>query len=129
MRSIFIAHPKGHVSRHAEDTALTIAKEPNTVAILARDHWTATFAFAGSWDDWTRSVGAGLDWQGRPSFDGYVVTTEFVGRGTAAIVHHALSSGRPVVFFPKGGTPAAVTHLSAVPGSDSWTHGWQVHTQ
>jgi len=126
---IFIGHAKGHAEdAHVAHVAAEIqARVPGAVPVLSRDEWQRSFALSGSWDAWVRDVGAGCDWQGCPTFDGYVVMTEQIGRATAQIVSYALAAGRDVLYWPRGAhAPVPVRAIEAVPGEDSWLCGWRI---
>ena len=130
---IFLAHAKGnddseHTRWLRQQIPQRLAKaQPDAEVVLARDEWQRTFRGAGSWEEWARQVGGGHDWQGQPTYDAYVIPTEYIGRGTAQIAAYAIAAGRGVVYWPKGfQRPQPVLSIEKVPDSDSWTHGWRV---
>lgn len=132
---IFLAHAKGnddseHTRWLRREIPQRLAKaQPDAEVVLALDEWRSTFSSAGSWEAWARQVGGGHDWQGIPTFDAYVLPTEYIGRGTAQIAAYAIAAGRGVVYWPKGfSRPQPVLAVEKVPDSDSWTHGWRVRT-
>jgi len=128
---IFLAHAKGAAEdAHVGYLAAEIASRfPGASVVLSRDAHRETFADGGGWLSWAHMVGSGHDWQGQPTYDGYVILTDLVGRVTAHIVAAALSANRGVIYWPRGASaPAPVRAVEAVPGSESWTHGWRIIT-
>lgn len=125
---LFIAHGKGAADDAVVDYLLSEIPRrlPQAEVVLSRDAHRTSFNSAGSWDAWVREVGAGCNWQGCPTFDGYVVPTFQIGRRTVEIISYALAVGRPVVYWPLGGDPVPVRAVEAVPGEDSWLCGWRV---
>ena len=128
---VFLAHAKGE----ADDPHVAWLREqiprdlPGATAVLSRDEHRQTFGALGGWDAWNRYVGAGVQTGGRATFAAYVVPREWVGRATAHIVAWALHARRPVVSWPPGAhQPARVVRVEAIPGSESYTHGWRIIT-
>jgi len=127
---VFLAHAKGRADdAHLQGVAAEVPRVfPEAEAVLAVDAWRQSFASAGSWESWAQDVAVGCDWQGVPNYDAFVVFTEYIGRSTAQVLARALHAGKPAIYYPKGGAPLPVSAVVAVPGSESWTHGWRIIT-
>ena len=127
---VFLAHAKGHADdTHIQGVVSEVPRVfPGAQAVLAVDAWRQSFASAGSWDAWAEDVAVGRDWQGVPNYDAFIVFTEYVGRSTSQILTRALAVPKPIIYYPKGGRPLPVSAVLAVPGSESWTHGWRIDT-
>lgn len=136
---VFVAHAKGDPDdRLAEmKTAVTSAlravagDKPVTIEVtLGRDDFERSFAHAGSWDGWARSVGAGVHPVTRePTYHAIVVTAERVGAATAKIVEAALSDGRKVVRIvgEDEGGPGLVPVTAVRRVAQDFKSGWQVY--
>ncbi len=82
------------------------------------------FQQTGDWDSWVWETVNGIDYITRkPNFDGFVVTTDQLGKANAGIVSLALQNKRAVLAYDEDRPLRKVTELH-VDDPTNWTEGW-----
>lgn len=69
-----------------------------------RDEYALTFRRCGTWDAWARNAATGVEYgTGLPRYHAFVVApVASVGKATAGILRHAISSNKPVLLLTDG---------------------------
>jgi hypothetical protein len=102
---VLLTHPKNlsdeEINALCDETryALRDALYDRNVHVTAgRDEYAATFRRCGTWDAWARNAATGVEYgTGLPRYHAFVVApVASVGKATAGILRHALTSGKPV---------------------------------
>lgn len=129
----FIAHPKndaldlGALKQKIAKALVAAAGTRATVAavVTGKDHYEAHFRRCGSWDAWTRDVGAGIHPVTRDQqFNLFVVPEGPIGKATAGILQHAFAAGKPVLRWD-GTTLTRAKSLVTLDAED-YKSGWRL---
>lgn len=82
------------------------------------------FQQTGDWDSWVWETVNGIDYISRKyNFDGFVVTSDQLGKANAGIVSLALQNKRAVLAYDEDRPLRKVTELHA-DDPTNWTEGW-----
>lgn len=111
------------------ESALSVAF-PNLSFDLTNsvDWFTRRFEVCGGWDAWVWETVNGRDYQTRRGlFDGFVVTSNPMGRANAEIVKLALRAGRGVLLWSEGEPLKSVQRILLI-DDNNWTAGWSVES-
>ena len=82
------------------------------------------FSQTGDWDSWIWETVNGIDYITRQyNFDGFVATTEQLGRANASILSLALRNKRAVLSYLENRSIRKILDINA-DDPDNWAEGW-----
>lgn len=130
VKRFFLAHPKSYgdgeieaACRRAQIALAAVSKGKPFVITPGRAFYEQRFKAAGSWEAWTREVATGVDPVTRaPIFHAILVPGTGCGAGTARMVEHAISAGKPVFSFDEAGARRVVR--VTCDNREDWQNGY-----
>ena len=129
---VFLASPKDSLPSEVDEAYIDVLQRfekgipfAAVMVVRAEDDYKENFARCGGWSEWTRDVGAGLNYEDRtPRFNAIACTTQDIGRATAQIVEAGLEARRMVVCRVDGKL-RQVAGVETV-DSENWKSGWRL---